>query len=155
MRERAGAGQSDAITGIGLEILRTECSKNGETKLMWLSKLSEREYRANIEGMNIFFGATLGMVMAGAEKMRPYEFGLVIALIACIVVTILYISSSNHRKTYAALALTGALLLSNFPLVTKSGVSVFVPPYVQPTLIVWILMTILVEFSPRRKAEDA
>jgi hypothetical protein len=124
---------------------------------MWLSKLkmSEREYRANIEGMNIFFGATLGMVMAGAEKMRPYEFGLIIALIACIVVTILYISSSNYRKTYAALALTGALLLSNFPLVTKSGVSVFVPPYVQPTLIVWILMTILVEFSPRRKADDA
>lgn len=63
-------------------------------------KMTEREYRANLSGLNIFFGAVLGFVLAGTERMSPLGFALLLTLTASVVVTILYITASKHRLTY-------------------------------------------------------
>ena len=42
--------------------------------LKWISNhkwMSHREYKANLSGMNIFFGAILGVVMAESESPSP------------------------------------------------------------------------------------
>ncbi|HEY0061776.1 MAG TPA: hypothetical protein VGC21_06625, partial [Telluria sp.] len=60
-------------------------------------KLSDGEYQANLNGINMFFGAVLGVVLAGIEKLSSLQFFLVLLLLAGNVTSILFISSSRHR----------------------------------------------------------
>jgi len=118
-----------------------------------LSRMSYGEYRANLAGLNIFFGAVLGFVMAGAERLDSWNFGLLLLLISGIVVSILYISSSPHRYTYAGLTL---LFVAALP---YAAAEIFhdpaaLPPKLQPTLVVWAAMTIAIEFLPRERSSD-
>lgn len=115
--------------------------------------MTDREYRANIEGLNIFFGAVLGFVLAGAETLDARHFALVLLMISSAVVTILYITASHKRISYAALAVVVIALL---PHVADQllGANAHLPPKVQPTLAVWAAMMILVEFAPRGAAPD-
>jgi hypothetical protein len=110
------------------------------------------EYRANIAGLNIFFGAVLGFVMAATEKLEAWNFGLVLLLTSAVVVSILYISSSPHRLIYAALTIGFIVTL---PEVVEGILhdANALPPKLQPTLAVWTLMTIAIEFLPREKPD--
>ena len=47
---------------------------------------TESEYRANHTGMNTFFGAVLGFVMAGTERLDTEEFALVLSIVSGIVI---------------------------------------------------------------------
>jgi hypothetical protein len=114
-------------------------------------RMTEREYRANIDGLNIFFGAVLGFVLAGSETLDNLGFGVLLAGTSGVVISILYITASEQRLAYSALSLVmiasmGRVLEDMFP-----GDSI--PEKLQPCLLVWALMTILVEFLPREKAE--
>ena len=111
-------------------------------------RMTHREYRANLDGLNIFFGAVLGFVLAGAEALGTVAFSVLLLMTASMVVTILYISSSDKRLTYAVFAIIAVAVLPRvfdgfFP-----GLQVL-PRNLQPTLAVWVGMTILVEFLPR------
>lgn len=109
--------------------------------------MSDREYQANVEGLNIVFGATLGFVLAGAEGLTTQAFLIVLTLTIGIVVTILYIRSSERRAFYAILALAGiAILPSTFAALAQSSI---LPDKLQPTLAAWALVMTIVEFSPR------
>jgi hypothetical protein len=114
-------------------------------------RLSIGEYQANLNGLNMFFGAVLGFVLTGTESLNSWQFGKVLMLLAGAVVSILYISSSKNRVLYSGLALVIALSLPeliDFALQSKGLVS----DKIRPTLLVWTVMTILVEFWGRERS---
>jgi hypothetical protein len=113
-----------------------------------LGRMTDGEYQANLSGINIFFGAVLGFVLAGAERLKSWQFGLLLLGLSSAVITILYISSSKRRASYSVLALVYAL---GFPEVMDVllGGRDLVPDKIRPTLVVWTLITVLVEFWSR------
>lgn len=112
--------------------------------------MTEREYRANIEGLNIFFGAVLGFVLADAEALDAWRFALVLLLVGTTVVTILYITASDRRLAYAILS---AGVIAVMPRIADQllGAGFHLPPKVQPTLAVWAALIIGIEFAPRER----
>lgn len=116
--------------------------------------MSAAEYRANLQGLNVFFGAVLGVVMAGTDQLVPLDYGVVLFLVATMVVTILYISSSKHRLIYALFAL---VVVGFMPQIVDKLIDGTVATilYLQVTLLVWILMALIVEFTPRERVPIA
>lgn len=110
-------------------------------------RMSDREYRANHDGLNMFFGAVLGVVLSGTEGLSSMQFAILLVLSASIVVTILYVSASARRLSYAVL---GVVAVASLPYVIARMIGPdTVPPHLQPTLAVWLAFVILVEFAPR------
>ncbi|MBB4837073.1 hypothetical protein HNP52_000124 [Sphingomonas kyeonggiensis] len=118
-----------------------------------LGRMSHGEYNANLTGLGIFFGAVLGFVMASTENLTTKDYVLVLFTTAAMVITILYVSSSRHRIAYSILAFAFiAALPYILGLLVTPGAQL--PPKLQPTLAVWLAMTLIVEFNPRdREAE--
>lgn len=119
-----------------------------------LGRMAASEYQANLNGLNMFFGAVLGFVLAGTEKLSDVQFGVVLLLLAGVVITILYISASRSRITYALLALACA---ASFPEMVDYALKGqdLVPGKLRPTLLVWTILAIAIEFWARDKASDA
>lgn len=117
-----------------------------------LGKMSTGEYQANLSGINTFFGAVLGLVLTGTERLEGWKFGTVLAILASTVISILFISSSRHRVAYAIYTLLLALTMPKMIDIMLNGHDLL-PDKVQPTLIVWTLMTIMVEFWGRESAQ--
>jgi hypothetical protein len=115
-------------------------------KRPWMTK---REYRANLEGLNIVFGAVLGFVLAGAEALNSWGFARLLLLSVGAVVTILYISASKHRVVYAGLSVVIAIALPQI----AQRMDLVVPDKLMPTLLVWSLFAIVLEFAPRGAVE--
>jgi hypothetical protein len=98
------------------------------------------EYRANLNGMNTFFGAVLGFVLSDVATANLREFAQLLLVTAAIVVSILYVSASPKRWMYAALSF---VFIWAFPrLLADQGASA---GRLQVTLAVWTGMTIFVE----------
>jgi len=115
---------------------------------------TESEVAANHAGMNTFFGAVLGFVMAGTEKLDNVEFAYMLFMVAGVVISILYVSASRQKIVYAALSVGLILLLPKvFSPVFEAGESI--PEKLQPTLLVWVAMALFVELMPRRADEAA
>jgi hypothetical protein len=114
--------------------------------------ISEREYRANVSGMNIVFGAVLGFVLAGAEGLAPIDFMIVLFVSALAVILILYLGSSEYILFYGVGV---ALLIFFIPSILTDQLTRNPIPYLQPTLAVWATMVALVELLPRQKHKDA
>lgn len=110
--------------------------------------MDQREYRANVQGLQIVFGAVLGFVLAGAEDFEAFDFATLLLITIGAVVSILYISASKRRLAYAALAVGYALLL---PLAVARITGVEAPEKLAPTLLIWTLFQAAVEFVPRSK----
>jgi hypothetical protein len=111
--------------------------------------ISEAEYRANISGINIVFGAVLGFVLAKIEGLPPLDFMVVLITSAAAVVTILYFGSTRYPLFYGLLA--GAMI-AVLPVVLDSfGIPPI--PKLQPTLVAWTIMVLVVELSPRQKPD--
>ena len=110
---------------------------------------TESEIRANHAGMNTFFGAVLGFVMAGTEKLDAIEFAAVLFLVSGVVISVLYVSASPYKLVYALMTLAFIALLPGAvdPMLDEGE---HLPDKLQPTLLVWTLLTIMVEFVPRR-----
>ena len=115
-------------------------------------RMTQREYRANIDGLNIFFGAVLGFVLAGSEALTSIWFGFLLGATAGIVISILYIPASNKRVTYSILALILIASMDRWLEPILPGLA-SIPPKLQPSLAVWALTTIFVEFLPRETDE--
>ena len=108
-------------------------------------RMTQREYRANIDGMNIVFGAVLGFVLAGVEGASTRDFVAVLLLSAGAVVTILYLGSSPYPVFYG---ITAIALVALIPSVIDELTNIDIPK-LQPTLAVWTAMVILIEILPR------
>ena len=110
---------------------------------------TDSEVAANHAGMNTFFGAVLGFVMAGSENLDQLEFAYMLMVVAATVISILYVSASRQKVAYAAVSVAAILLLPRtVGAVLEKGEGI--PPKLQATLLVWTAMSILVEFLPRR-----
>ena len=110
---------------------------------------TESEYRAHHAGLNMFFGAVLGFVMAGTERLDAFEFAYVLFIIAAVVISVLYVSASHYKLAYAFLTLAMIAMLprSVEPMLDHGE---HLPDKLQPTLLVWTLLSIIVEYLPRR-----
>ena len=75
-------------------------------------------------------------------------------MLASAVISILFISSSKHRLAYSIYALIIALTLPELINFILRGDGL-VPDKIRPTLVVWTLMTILVEFWGRERDKPA
>ena len=121
-------------------------------RLKWPSALTtnESEYRANIDGLNLFFGAVLGVVMATTDRLGARDFAVTLFVAATGVVTVLYVSSSRQRWIYAVLA---AAFIWKLPTVLAELVTdpAGLPRHLQPTLAVWLAMVVFLEFLPRER----
>lgn len=113
------------------------------------ARMSAGEYKANITGLNVVFGAVLGFVLAGAENLSTTNFVFLLLLSSAAVVTILYLGSSDYKLFYAAFAVVIALTLPW--LLQKAGLPPV--PKLQPTIGTWIAMVVFVELLPREKEE--
>jgi hypothetical protein len=122
----------------------------GQGWFAW-NRMTHDEYRANLNGLSIFFGAVLGFVMAGTETLGPRDFAFTLFITASAVITILYVSSSRRRIVYALIA---AVLIAALPRILGQLLSdgTPIPRNLQPTLAVWLGITVMVEFLPREKA---
>ena len=110
--------------------------------------MDEREYRANISGLQIVFGAVLGFVLAGAEAFDPFAFAVLLLATISGVVSILYISASPQRLVYTLLAFAYSLTL---PFIIKEITGVAAPEKLAPTLLIWTLFQAFIEFAPRKR----
>jgi hypothetical protein len=120
-------------------------------KLPATFRITESEYRANINGMNIVFGAVLGFVLAGAEGLPPLDFMIVLFVSALAVILILYLGSTEYTLFYG---LSAALLILALPKILTDQLNINPIPYLQPTLIVWASMVAVIELTPRSKFPD-
>ena len=119
-----------------------------------LGKMTASEYQANLNGLNMFFGAVLGFVLTGTETLNTWQFGFVLMMLASAVISILFISSSKSRLAYSICALIIALTLPELIDFMLKGDGL-VPEKIRPTLVVWTLMTTLVEFWGRERDKPA
>ena len=114
------------------------------------SRVTEREYRANVDGINIVFGAVLGFVLAGSEDLPPIDFMILLFTSATVVISILYLSSSEYKLFYGLMT---AALIWFLPRITTEFLEIETIPALQPTLAVWAAMVLLVEMMPRHKPD--
>lgn len=106
---------------------------------------TESEYRANLAGLNTFFGAVLGFVISGVEQLDTFAFTQILVITSAAVISILYMSASHNRLLYAVMTVAIIFML---PRVMPDDVSI--PAKLQPTLFVWAVLTLIIEFMPRR-----
>lgn len=114
------------------------------------ARMTPAEYRANITGLNVVFGAVLGFVLAGAEDVANYDFVFLLLVASASVVTILYLGSSEYKLFYGLLAV--AIAVSLPWLLGEVGLPPV--PKLQPTIATWIAMVIFLEVLPRTKDES-
>jgi len=102
-------------------------------------RVTGEEYRANLTGLNTFFGAVLGFVLADVTTTGLLEFAQMLLVTAGIVISILYVSASPQRWTYAVLTMAMIWWLPRLmPHAANAG-------RLQVTLAVWTGMTVFVE----------
>lgn len=111
-------------------------------------RITEGEYKANVDGINIVFGAVLGFVLVGGEGLPMRDFVALLMLSASIVVMIFYLGQSEYKLFY--IVLTAASIIA-FPYIAEDFFKLARVPKLQPTLAVWTLMVLLVEMMPREK----
>ena len=119
-------------------------------KLPTHTRITQGEYRANVQGLNILFGAVLGFVLAGVSAMPLENFALILAVSAGATVGILYMQESDYKLFYAGLNI---VILSLMPgLLDRLDA----PPDLDRlvvTFAVWAVMVLLIELVPRQRAD--
>ncbi|MFL0672139.1 MAG: hypothetical protein ACJLS3_12165 [Erythrobacter sp.] len=112
--------------------------------------MTDAEYQSMNNGINIVFGAVLGVVLTRTEDLSAVDFMFVLATSAIAVSQILALGIHERRLQYIIGAVAAIALL---PLILQS---LGIPPIpkLQPTLIVWTAMVLLVELSPRKQPSE-
>jgi len=117
-------------------------------KLPTGSKMSEGDYRAGLNAMNIVFGAVLGFVLVGGENLPVLDFMALLGVSALVVMMIQAIALSEY--TLFNIAVTAAAIYF-LPELAEKWFSIAQVPKLQPTLAVWAGMAVILELSPREK----
>jgi len=119
-------------------------------KLPSSSKMSDGDYRAGLNALNIVFGAVLGFVLVGGEELPIFDFTALLVISALIVMMIQSIALSE----FTLFSVVGTALGIYFlPDLAEEWFSLTHVPKLQPTLAIWAAMATLLELSPREKIE--
>jgi hypothetical protein len=126
--------------------------------LKWLkagTQITEEEYRANRQGLNIFFGAVLGIVMGTTENLPPRDFATALIVTGSFVVLIQYLSITGIRRLiYAPFTLLVIIFMPQLFDGLYSDGKTF-SSQIHITLMVWAGMVIVVELMPRQKSDSS
>ena len=110
------------------------------------TRMTHGEYRANINGLNILFGAVLGFVLADASAMPMVDFAIVLSLSAGLTAGVMYLELSDYKLFYGVLAAISIWLLPQvFDMIDA-------PPELDRlpvTFAVWAAMILFIEVLPR------
>ncbi|MXP09960.1 hypothetical protein [Pseudoblastomonas halimionae] len=120
-------------------------------KIPTSSRMTADEYRANINGLNIFFGAVLGFVLADAQAATMAQFVCLLLVASSLVVMIFYIAQSPYKLFYTVVTGTAIAVL---PLIIETFEGPPVPK-LQATLAVWAAMILMLQLVPHDKAPAA
>lgn len=128
--------------------------------------MTETEYHANIKGLNIFFGAMIGVVMGNAPELDVMHYSVLLIMVASFVITILYVHSSDLKLFYALFG-AGGVVFFTFLTFDKTidalGIdALWMRNRLLPSLAVWLLLLCLIEYTwwsqekgKRKKAAEA
>ncbi|WP_343344244.1 hypothetical protein WJT74_09790 [Sphingomicrobium sp. XHP0239] len=120
------------------------------------SYYTDREIEASIQALNIFFGAVIGISLAGIEEVPMISYLAILVMTAAVVMMILMVSNS-HRRLWHAVSMVTVLGLLWWVAEIDPADSAFIddmPDRLLPTLTVWAAMALLTEFAPRVSPED-
>ena len=120
------------------------------------SYYTDREIEASIQALNIFFGAVIGISLAGIEEVPMVSYLAILVMTAAVVMMILMVSNS-HRRLWHAVSMVAVLGMLWWLTVIDPADSPFIehlPERLLPTLTVWATMALLTEFAPRVRDED-
>lgn len=121
-------------------------------KLPTSSTMSDGDYRAGLNALNIVFGAVLGFVLVGGEDLPVQAFMGLLAISALVVMLIQSIALSDYTLFSIV---TTALVIYYLPDIAEDWFVISKVPKLQPTLAVWAGMAILLELCPREKPDKA
>lgn len=110
--------------------------------------MSEGDYRAGLNALNIVFGAVLGFVLVGGEDLPVLDFMALLGISAFIVMLIQAIALSEY--TLFNIVMTAASIYY-LPELAEEFFAIAKVPKLQATLAVWAGMAVLLELSPREK----
>ena len=113
--------------------------------------ITEGDYRAGLNAMNIVFGAVLGFVLVGGEDLPVRDFVGLLAISGLIVMLIQSIALSPYKLFNIT---TTAMVIYFLPKVAEDFFSISAVPKVQPTHAVWAAMAVVLEISPREKTDS-
>lgn len=113
--------------------------------------MSEGDYRAGLNALNIVFGAVLGFVLVGGEDLPVLDFMALLGISAFIVMLIQAIALSEY--TLFNIAMTAASIYY-LPELAEEFFAIAKVPKLQATLAVWAGMAVLLELSPREKPSE-
>lgn len=119
-----------------------------------LGVMTQEEYEANKNGVNIFFGAVMGIVIADAPNLSAIDYGLALTIGASMVVTLLYISASTRKiffTLYAATMIISLWAIVQFSDLLPADIATWVINRPLPAFAVWFLFCITIEFAPRER----
>lgn len=124
-------------------------------KLKRLITQTPREKTATVDGISLFFGALLGANLGTLDGLGLYDYGTVIFILACTVMTLRLFSTSERRGfALAMLALYVAVIVVFLVFQRPAGLAAADAERLMVTLGVWLGAVILVELYPTRTAED-
>jgi hypothetical protein len=116
--------------------------------------MTHGEYAANKSGLNIFFGAIIGVIMADVESLGAAQYSILLVATASLVVTLLFIGASRRPLIYFLVA--AFFLFSVYGSMeryeSELGVSAqWIANRYLPVFAVWLGMLAVVEFAPRER----
>lgn len=114
-------------------------------------RITEGDYRAGLNAMNIVFGAVLGFVLVGGEDLPVLDFVGLLAISGLIVMLIQSIALSPYKLFNVV---TTGLVIFYLPKVAEDFFAIAEVPKLQPTLAVWAAMAVILELSPREKIDS-
>jgi hypothetical protein len=119
------------------------------------NKLSQREYEASLNALNIFFGAIIGVSLGNIEAMSVQDYVVLLLATAAMVSTILVVSYS-HRRIWNVVVMFSLLGFAWYiDIYRAKGIDIDFPEKLLPTLSVWAGLAILLEFTEKTSEPDA
>lgn len=110
-------------------------------------KLTQREYEATINALNIFFGAIIGVSLGNITEIPLDDYVILLVIISALVSSILLVTYT-HRRIWNSIMLTAVLTAAWYAESDTGGVIDF-PERVLPTLTVWAALAVMTKFSDR------
>ncbi|WP_298301921.1 hypothetical protein [uncultured Erythrobacter sp.] len=115
------------------------------------SRMTDGDYRAGLNALNIVFGAVLGFVLVGGENLPIFDFVALLVISALIVMMIQSIALSDFTLFSV---LSTAIAIYFLPQLAEEWFSLTKVPKLQPTLAVWATMATILELSPREHPDQ-
>jgi len=117
-------------------------------KLPTESTMTDGDYHAGFNALNIVFGAVLGFVLVGGQDLPVLDFIALLSISALIVMLIQAIALSEYKLFNIAVT---AAAIYYLPDIAEDWFNIAKVPKLQPTLAVWAAMALILELSPREK----